>query len=289
MNIAKTQSTKIDKKHLIIYIFIILFCIISIVIASYVQFYARVDIAQLIGIKEKQSELGKKNQDEIETLKANFDNLFNNTIQNDNGNDNKKVNKEQGLICTKYLEQRYKDNSYEININIPYININNEIIDEFNTDIKDTFEKKAKSIIDSQNNNVIYTVNYSAYVSNNILSLVVRSTLKEGSNNPQRDIVQTYNYDLSNQKKVTIDDMLELKGITKKEANQKIKEEIKLVQQKVENFKKLGYNIYERDYTNDMYSVNNVTEYFMGENNALYIIYAYGNKNYTSEMDIVVM
>ena len=83
--------------------------------------------------------------------------------------------------------------------------------------------------------------------------------------------------------------MLELKGITKKEANQKIKEEIKLVQQKVENFKKLGYNIYERDYTNDMYSVNNVTEYFMGENNALYIIYAYGNQNYTSEMDIVVI
>ena len=121
------------------------------------------------------------------------------------------------------------------------------------------------------------------------MSLVVRSTLKEGSNNPQRDIVQTYNYDLTNQKKITIDDMLKLKGITKKEANQKIKEEIKLVQQKVENFKKLGYNIYERDYTNDMYSVNNVTEYFMGENNALYIIYAYGNQNYTSEMDIVVM
>ena len=40
-------------------------------------------------------------------------------------------------------------------------------------------------------------------ISNNILSLVVRSTLKEGSNNPQRDIVQTYNYDLTNQKKIT--------------------------------------------------------------------------------------
>ena len=33
--------------------------------------------------------------------------------------------------------------------------------------------------------------------SNNILSVIVRSTLKEGTN-PQRDIVQTYNYDLIN-------------------------------------------------------------------------------------------
>ena len=160
---------------------------------------------------------------------------------------------------------------------------------EFNTEIKDIFEKKAKSIINSQNNNVIYTVDYSAYVSNNILSLVVRSTLKEGSNNPQRDIVQTYNYDLTNQKKITIDDMLELKGITKKEANQTIKQEIKTVQQKVEELGKLGYSVYARDYTSDMYSINNVTEFFMGENNVLYIIYAYGNLNNTSEMDVVVM
>ena len=46
---------------------------------------------------------------------------------------------------------------------------------------------------------------------------------------------------------------------------------------------------YTRDYTSDIYNINNVTEYFMGEDNALYIIYAYGNLNHTSEMDIVVM
>ena len=131
-------------------------------------------------------------------------------------------------------------------------------------------------------------MDYSAYISNNILSLVVRSTLKEGTN-PQRDIIQTYNYDLTNQKKCTIDDMLQLKGITKKEANQKIKEEIKKAQEKSEELQKLGYSTYSRDYTSDMYSVNNVTEYFMGSDNELYIIYAYGNENNTNEMDIVVM
>ena len=70
------------------------------------------------------------------------------------------------------------------------------------------------------------------------MSLVVRSTLKEGTN-AQRDIIQTYNYDLTNQKEYTIDDMLNAKGITKKEANQKIKEEIRTQQEKSEELEKL--------------------------------------------------
>ena len=54
-------------------------------------------------------------------------------------------------------------------------------------------------------------------------------------------------------------------------------------------FEKLGYTTYKRDYTSDIYNINNVTDYFMGEDNALYIIYAYGNENNTNEMDIVIM
>ena len=149
-------------------------------------------------------------------------------------------------------------------------------------------KKKAKSTLNSKNANVIYTVNYSAYITNNILSLVIRSTLKEG-NNAQRDIIQTYNYDLSNQKELTIDEILERKNITKQEVNSIIREEIKEVQQNVEELSQLGYNVYPRDYTSDIYSINNVTEYFIGEDDALYIIFAYGNQNMTSEMDIVII
>ena len=83
--------------------------------------------------------------------------------------------------------------------------------------------------------------------------------------------------------------MLELRGISKNEASKKIKDEIKTVQERVEELENLGYIIYGRDYTSDIYSVNNISEYFMGKDNALYIIYAYGNQNHTSEMDIVVM
>ena len=83
--------------------------------------------------------------------------------------------------------------------------------------------------------------------------------------------------------------MLNAKGITKKEANQKIKEEIKQQQEKSEELEKLGYTTYKRDYTSDIYNINNATEYLMGEDNALYIIYAYGNENNTNEMDVVIM
>ena len=287
MNVVIEDNSKKNKRLKFLYIGVIAICIISIIIAI---------IIQVSGESNKTS-TGKNNvlasvsSEELSKYKNEFDNIFKNKVNYLENNSYKvsKIKQDQEIVYIGYKSTESKINDYELKVNIPYININNDIVNEFNTEIKDTFEKKAKSIINSQNNNVIYTVDYSAYVSNNILSVIVRSTLKEGSNNPQRDIVQTYNYDLTNQKKVTIDDMLELRGITKKEANQNIKQEIKNVQQKVEELGKLGYSVYARDYTSDIYSINNVTEFFMGENNVLYIIYAYGNQNNTSEMDIVVM
>lgn len=284
MNVRIEDESKKNNKLKIIYGTIIAVCIISLIIATVIQ------------IKDKDSKnpstntLPKLSDSQISENKAEFDDIFKNKVNYLQNNSYKvsKIKQEEEIVYTGYKSNESQVNNFELDVKIPYININNETTEEFNSEIKDTFEKKAKSVTNSKGNNVIYTVNYCAYISNNILSLVVRSTLKEG-NNAQRDIVQTYNYDLENQKKYTIDDMLEAKGITKKEANRKISQEIKKVQEKVEELTKLGYTIYERDYTSDIYSINNVTEYFMGKDNGLYIIYAYGNENNTSEMDIVVM
>ena len=287
MNVVIEDNSKKNKRLKFLYIGVIAICIISIIIAIIIQVSGESNKAST----GKNNVLASVSSEELSKYKNEFDNIFKNKVNYLENNSYKvsKIKQDQEIVYIGYKSTESKINDYELKVNIPYININNDIVNEFNTEIKDTFEKKAKSIINSQNNNVIYTVDYSAYVSNNILSVIVRSTLKEGSNNPQRDIVQTYNYDLTNQKKVTIDDMLELRGITKKEANQNIKQEIKTVQQKVEELGKLGYSVFARDYTSDIYSINNVTEFFMGENNVLYIIYAYGNQNNTSEMDIVVM
>lgn len=283
MNVVIEDDSKKNNKLKIFYILILVVCIIAVMVTV---------VIQVSGGEETISsgKLPELTESEIDKHKNDFYNIFQNKVNYLENNSYKisKIEANEEIIYIGYHNNESKINDFELDVNIPYININNNVIEKFNTQIKEIFEKKAKSILNSQNNNVIYTVNYSAYVSNNILSLIVRSTLKEGSN-PQRDIIQTYNYNLASQKEYTIDEMLEIKGITKKEANQKIKGEIKKAQEKSEELKKLGYSTYARDYTSDMYSINNVTEFFIGKDNALYIIYAYGNENNTNEMDVVVM
>lgn len=284
MNVVLEDENKENKKLKVFYIAIIAICIISVIVAIIIQIFGGDEA------KGNTTKLPELTDDEISQYKVEFDNIFQNKVNYLENNSYKisKINKDEGIIYTGYQNNETKINDYELDVNIPYINIKNSVTEEFNNQIKETFEKKAKSILNSKDTNIIYTVSYSAYISNNILSLVVRSTLKEGGN-PQRDIIQTYNYDLTNQKECTIEDMLQMKGIAKRDANQKIKDEIKSAQEKAEELGKLGYSIYPRDYTSDIYNINNVTEYFMGEDNALYIIYAYGNENHTNEMDIVVM
>lgn len=288
MNVIKPEDIKLKRKQVIIYISIVAFCIIAIIVASYVQFYARIDLAQSIGLKHKESEFGNKTQDEIELLKDDFDKLFINTIQNDDGsNNNKKVYKDQNLVCTKYSEQKVKENSYSIKIDIPYINIDNDIVDKYNQEIESVFVSKAKSVIESENKNIIYTVEYIADIQDDILSLMIRSNLKENSN-AQRVIIQTYNYDLRNNKEISLEEILRIKQLDKQEIQNKIKNEIELEERKVNDLKQLGYNIYDRDISNDIYKIENTTEFYLTQDK-LYIIYAYGNDSYTSEMDLVIL
>ena len=290
MNIIREdeKEKKKQKQLKIFYIVIISICLISILLAFIIQIINENSIVS----KEKNNnkEISNLTANEISQNKEKFYEIFENKVKylENNAYKIRKINQNEEIVYLGYQNNESKINDYELNVNIPYININDETIDQFNTQIREIFETKAKSVLNTYNNNIIYTVDYSAYVTNNILSVVIRSTLKEGAN-PQRDIVQTYNYDLINHKKCTIDDMLQLKGITKKDAGQKIKDEIKTVQEKVQELAKLGYTVYTRDYTSDIYNIDNVTEYFMGENNTIYVIYAYGNLNHTSEMDIVVM
>ena len=284
MNVVIEDESKKNKRLKILYITILAICAIAVILTITLQIVKN--------NKEKKEELlHALSESEIDKYKNEFNDIFQNKVNYAENNSYKitKIESKEEIVYIGYQNNEKKLNDYELDVNIPYININNEKVNEFNTQIKDIFEKKAKSILNTQSGNIVYSVKYSAYISNNILSLVIRSTLKEGTN-PQRDIVQTYNYDLMNQKEYTIDDILQAKGITKKIANQKIKEEIKDAQQRSESLQKItGASTYTRDYTSDIYNINNVTEYFLGENNALYIIYAYGNENNTNEMDVIVM
>lgn len=287
MNIPEKLNYKISRNQIIIYTTIILFCIISIIVASYVQFYARIDFAEMIGIKKKE-EYESKTDEQIELMKSEFDNIFKNSIQNDDrSNDSKKEYKDQDLVCTKYEKQDTKTNGYEININIPYINIDNQTIRKYNEEIENVFASKARSVLNSENKNIIYTVEYTANVENDILSLIIRSNLKEGAT-AQRVIIQTYNYDLRNNKEISLSEILRIEQLDKQEIQNKINNTIQEEEKKVEDLKKLGYNIFNRDTTSDMYHIENSREFYYTAD-ALYIIYAYGNDSYTSEMDLIII
>lgn len=289
MNVIIEDQSKKQKKLKILYISIISICVVAIISAFMIQIVKErnPNEEEKTGNTVEQPEL---TDEKISAYKEQFNDIFENKVNYLENNAYKisKIKKDEEIVYLGYQNNEKKENYYELDVNIPYINIKNETIEEFNKQIQDIFEKKAKDVLNTKNKNVIYTVDYSAYVTNNILSVVVRSTLKEGAN-PQRDIIQTYNYDLISQNKCSIDKMIEIKGITKKDANQKIIDEIKTIQKRVEELAKLGYTIYQRDYTSDIYNINNVTDYFMGNDNTLYIIYAYGNQNHTSEMDIIIM
>lgn len=285
MKVVLPEEKVFNKKQLAVYITIVVVCIISIIIAFYVQFYARIDLGRFVGIETK-TEIGNKTEEQIEELKTEFEQIFTNSIENGEGQDSKKKETDKPLVYTKTQMKESKISSYDIEVSVPYININNEKAEEWNKEIE-SFEKKAKSILETENENTIYTVEYVANVQEDILSLMIRSNLKEGSS-AQRIIIETYNYDLRNNKEITLEKILQIENVEKTEIQQKIKDEIEIEQKKVEDLKDLGYNIYSRNINDDIYKIENSKQYYL-TNNTLYIIYAYGNKTFTSEMDLIVV
>lgn len=285
MKVVLPEEKAFNNKQLAMYIAIVIVCIISIIIAFYVQFYARIDIGRLLGF-ESESRLGKKTEEQTQQLKVEFEQIFTNSIENDEGQDNKKKDTNQPLVYTKTQQKESKLNSYDIEVHIPYINIDNEIVEEYNKEIED-FVNKSNSILESENRNTIYTVEYVANVQNDILSLMIRSNLKEGSS-AQRVIIQTYNYDLRNHKEITLAEVLKIENLDKDEIQQQIKSEIELEQKKVESLKNLGYNIYSRNPSSDVYTIENSKQFYLA-NDTLYVIYAYGNETFTSEADLIVI
>ena len=287
MNVVLPEKNRIKKKQLFIYISIIIICIISVIIAFYVQFYTRIDIAKFIGISQKAG-LGSKTEEQQQTIKSEFNTIFNNTITNDNDtNNSKKEEADKKIVYTKYEKKETKLNSYDLEVHIPHINISGEVVEKYNQEIENIFVDMAKKVLQSENNNVIYTVEYVANIQDDILSVMIKSNLKEGSK-AQKVIIQTYNYDLRNNKEITLAEVLKIEQLNENDVQNRIKTDIQTEQKKAQDLKSLGYNIYSRDINSDIYSIEKSTEfYFTG--NTLYIIYAYGNQMATSEMDIVIL
>lgn len=282
MNLELQEKEKLSKKTITIYIIIAIICIIAIFVVIGVQVLGNDVIDNLFGINK----LTKRTEQEEAELKANFENIFDNQIEEKENYQTKKIDKNQKIVYTSYQKEE-KNNGYELNVNIPYINIKNSTVQNFNKEIKDTFEKKSEEILQTTDKNIIFTVKYTANIENDILSLIIYSELKQDLS-AQRTIIQTFNFNLENNKKLTLNETLDIYDINKNEVQNKINKDIQEAQKKSEDLIELGYNVFSRDIKSEIYNIENIKEYFIYNNN-IYIIFAYGNDQMTSEMDLVII
>ncbi len=276
------RKVKIPKSQIFCFILIIIVCIIAIVEALYY-------VMNPNALENKNADKDSEDNNTISNvnLAENFDDIFKNTFKDSNTSEKaKKIQEDKDYIYTEYEKNEVNSGNYEVNVKIPIINIDSEEVKSYNEDIKKVFKDKAESILNGGANKSIYSVDYEAYLNNNILSIIIRSTLKEG-NNPQRVIIQTYCYNVKDMKKVEFAEIMQMKNLDKNMVQEKIKRQIQGKQEEAKALQQLGYSVYTRNLRSDRYEVENISNFFIDENNNIYVIYAYGNSSNTDVTDII--
>lgn len=282
MNVMLPEKEKISKRTITIYIVALVICMLAIIVVVGVQILGNDVINNMFGINK----IVKRTEQEELELKANFENIFDNEFSDDENYQIQKIKEKEKIVYTSYNKEEKAD-KYEINVNLPFINIKNDEAEKFNKEIESTFQQKSEEILKSTDKNYIYTVKYKAVIENNILSLIIYSNIKQDLS-AQRVIVQTFNFNLEDNKMLSLGDVLNSYGLDRNEVQNKINNDIYTEQKKSDDLRNLGYNVFSRDINSEIYNVQNIEEYFIYNNN-IYIIFAYGNNKITSEMDIVII
>ena len=134
MNVTLPEEEKISKKRVIIYAVAIAICVIALIIAVCVQILGNDITNKIFGV----SQIKSKTEEEEQTLKTNFDNLFLNSLEitGDINADVKKQDESKDYVVTTYEKRETVSGKYEMSVFIPYINIDNDTIDKYNNEIK---------------------------------------------------------------------------------------------------------------------------------------------------------
>ena len=276
------------KNQKLIFILVGAFCVLALIAGIYAQFFVGSSNNNNIQNPDNSinNEIKPKTQEEI---KSQLNSLFTNEIiSNDYDETNlQKRDASKGIVYSAYDIQKQEGN-YELDVHLPVINIKDSVATDFNKMTQSIFANKASDILNNKyTEKVIYSVDYISYVNDNILSLVIKSTLKQG-NNPQRVIIQAYNYNLETGEEVQLVDVLAKRNIIQSDCQNKIHEIVTKAQEEAQVLVQSGYTVYNRNLSDSMYQISNISTFFLGKNEELYIIFAYGNQNFTSEMDVVL-
>ena len=267
-----------EKKSKIL-IFVIVIILITIVIFG-IMFYS-------LNVKKQNKEV--VNEERLISFEE-FNQIFNNTIYYENSNISNvhKIDAGKDIVYINNTTDK-KTGSYYINANIPYLNINSNNAKKINQEITDLFSEKIKeNKKESNKGETIYTVDYAAYINQNVLYLIINSSLKENSN-AQRIIIKTYTYNIASNELISLKEMLTIKNIDVNKAQKIINDEINKKTTETQELEKTGYSLYKRNPNSNIYKIEKSDFYILGKDNKIYVIYPYGNANYTSETDVILI
>lgn len=268
-----------------LYAIITVVCILAIFAGVYVVVFKK----QTVGnVTNGQNESNNSVEDPQFQVKNNFKELFQNyfVASNYKATNVKKIDENKELV---YEGITYKETQNgNLDLHIPLINIKSEIVDKYNETTQSIFVNQANEIIKDKTamKDTIYSVSYTSYINNDILSVAIMANLKQG-NKAQKTMLQTYNYNLLTGEDVKINDIIEARGLDVNVINKKIADEVKKANDDALGISSSGYEVYKRDLESDIYKVENVAIFMQGPTGELYIIYPYGNIEYTSEMDVI--
>ena len=282
MNVELPKEYKVRKRDIIIYTICIIVCVVALTVAVTVQVLGE-DVANNVFHANK---LQIASEEEQVKLRSDFENMFDNKFSGQIEGMQKKYN-DKNFVFTSYQSEDTVADSYNLNVHIPNFNIVDDELEKLNNRISTEYKQQVNQILNNKGNVIVYSIEYTSYVEDDILVLIIRSNLKE-NNNAQKQMIYTYNYDLKNRKIVNFEDIIDKLNYNKNDVQNAIYDYIQIQENNSMSLKNLGYGIYVRNSKDDLYKIENTKQFFV-QNGKLYILYPYGNSLATSEMDIVII
>ena len=255
------------KKTLIIVIIVLLIALLA--------FLLVVVIIPKIKASSSNGKVATFNSQTSNQIEDNFLNLFSNIDYSQ---------KEQDIVTTAYALKKDSEDNYQVDVHFPRINF--DTCEEINNEIIEKLGGKLLALVEVEGELTKYKVDYITYTNDGIISIIIKCVLKEGKD-PQRVMVQTYNYDVDKEKLVTLEEVMESKNLESRKVQTQINNVIRKKSESTKNYEGKGYNIYVRDINSNMYEIQNINNFFLDENGDLYVIFAYGNNNFTETIDVI--
>lgn len=284
------KEKDIDKilgmNRIMFFVIVGLLCVLALSIGIYAQIFYRYSDTDpfMLGIG-----VGKTQEAaEITKLKNEFNNIFTNNLSGESTlkNISKKESDKDIVYTVKNVTEKEND-KYNIAANIPYINIDSNAAEKINSDINKKYVEKIDKIMAESKEYQDYNVTYKAYINGELLSIIIRENIKEGRNTQSAKIT-TYNYSLSQNREVNINDIIKAKGYDSKKMQKEIDAQIEELNKKDEELKNQYTEVRLRDASNSMYKVENTENFIVNTEGYVYLIYAYGNKENTNKIDLMI-